>query len=325
MLDLIQATLQVPDIADFLPELLTQIAAACGAAGAAFEFWAPRQLLAASGEIDLELKCFPAYNQYLTVGTLNLYFEGTTELPPELQSGISTLASVIAIRLLEARDAAQQAAILKGIAHDVRGAIRRSTSLFELASGNPALASQAEAEIAGLEKLLRDVGSFANATQRPAKPPARLEWPDVQQAVRWRLKTLPDANPTFLPSDAAVWAREDELADILFRLIENAATFAPQSPPRVSMTRRDGGAEIQVSDQGPGIEARYAEQIFSPFFRLHGKQFPGHGLGLSICLRIVASHSGKIEAVPTQGGGLTIRIWLPDPAHLSALPGWPEG
>lgn len=312
ILDLIRQTQQAPDPLAFLPELLAQAAGACDAQGSDFTLWAPLRTLAQHGGTTPYSESFPARNEQFTCGTLKLYVDPERELAPELRSALSTLASAIATRLLQERQLAEQAAILKGAAHDVRGAVRRTMSLSELAAANPELAKQEEAEIAALEKLLRDLGAYANALQKPAKPPARLSWPDVEQAVRWKLKALPGAQPRFLPSEDAVWAREEDLADVLFRLMENATTFAPHSPVLVSMRQSDGGAAIEVSDQGPGIEARYADQIFSPFFRLHGKQFPGHGLGLSICLRIVASHSGKILAVPGDAGGLTVRIWLPD-------------
>lgn len=312
ILDLIRQTQQASDPLAFLPELLAHAAAACGAQGADFTLWTPLRTLAQHAETTPHFESFPAWNEQLTCGTLKLYVDAGRELAPELRAAVATLASTAAMRLQQARESAEQAAILKGVAHDVRGAVRRTMSLSELAASNPDLAAQAEAEVAALEKLLRDLGSYANALQKPAKPPVPLTWSEVEQAVRWKLKALPGAKPSFLPCEDAVWAREEDLADVLFRLMENATTFAPHSPLVVSMRQSDGGAEIQVSDQGPGIDARYADQIFTPFFRLHGKQFPGHGLGLSICLRIVASHSGKIMAVPGDGGGLTVRIWLPD-------------
>lgn len=71
--------------------------------------------------------------------------------------------------------------------------------------------------------------------------------------------------------------------------------------------------EITFSDNGIGFEQEYAEQIFMIFKRLHGQfEYPGSGIGLSLCRKIVLNHGGKITASGLHGQGATFTIMLPE-------------
>ena len=69
---------------------------------------------------------------------------------------------------------------------------------------------------------------------------------------------------------------------------------------------------LVVSDNGIGIEEKYADRIFTPFKRLYGRsQYEGTGMGLAICQRIAQRHGGRIELTPTSGPGSTFTVTLP--------------
>lgn len=70
--------------------------------------------------------------------------------------------------------------------------------------------------------------------------------------------------------------------------------------------------QISVRDNGIGFDDKYIDRIFQVFQRLHGKnEFPGTGIGLAICERVVANHGGDITAVSTPGQGAAFIIYLP--------------
>ena len=78
--------------------------------------------------------------------------------------------------------------------------------------------------------------------------------------------------------------------------------------------------EITVRDNGVGFDEQYADRMFQPFQRLHGRdQFEGTGMGLAICRKIVERHGGSISASSAPGQGATFVVTLPltRPTRLS--------
>jgi light-regulated signal transduction histidine kinase (bacteriophytochrome) len=120
----------------------------------------------------------------------------------------------------------------------------------------------------------------------------------------------------------AVMADADQLAQLYQNLIGNALKFRRAGvTPEITLGATSDGLywNLAVQDNGIGIEPRYAERIFAIFQRLHTRtEYPGTGIGLSICKSIVERNGGRIWVESERGKGSTFRFTLPKAAEASA-------
>jgi PAS domain S-box-containing protein len=109
-------------------------------------------------------------------------------------------------------------------------------------------------------------------------------------------------------------ADRTQLVQVFQNLVGNALKFRkPGEPPRVHISAERVGHEwiISVQDNGIGIDPQYFKRLFVIFQRLHGKQeYPGTGIGLALCQRIVARHGGRIWVESAPGEGATFRFTM---------------
>jgi signal transduction histidine kinase len=104
------------------------------------------------------------------------------------------------------------------------------------------------------------------------------------------------------------------LRSLFQNLIANAIKFRGEQPPvvRISATRDGSFWQIEVADNGIGIEREYAERIFLIFQRLHPREaFEGSGIGLALCRKIVEYHGGRIWLDTESPGGARFHLTLP--------------
>jgi PAS domain S-box-containing protein len=114
-----------------------------------------------------------------------------------------------------------------------------------------------------------------------------------------------------------------QLHQLFQNLIANAIKFHGQLPPAVHVSAKPAadGWIFAVRDQGIGIEPVYAERIFTIFQRLHTREeYPGTGIGLAVCKKVVERHGGRIWVDSQPGQGTTFFFSLPEHRPRSAQP-----
>jgi PAS domain S-box-containing protein len=167
-----------------------------------------------------------------------------------------------------------------------------------------------------MRQLLRDLLEFSRVAARP-EPFKKidlvkivLEAADVFEAsVK---ETGCQIEVQNLPS---IEADETQMFGLFQNLIGNALKFRGAGTPYIKIygkLDRKKICEIFVKDNGIGFDPRFAELIFKPFQRLHGRnEYEGTGMGLALCRKIVERHGGSIRAESEPGKGSTFIIRLP--------------
>jgi light-regulated signal transduction histidine kinase (bacteriophytochrome) len=108
---------------------------------------------------------------------------------------------------------------------------------------------------------------------------------------------------------------EVQLLQVFQNLIANAIKFRGIDPPRIQVTADRQGPEwvFAIRDNGIGIAPEHQERIFSVFQRLHHRaEYPGTGIGLAICKKIVERHGGRIWVKSQPGKGSTFYFSIPE-------------
>lgn len=112
------------------------------------------------------------------------------------------------------------------------------------------------------------------------------------------------------------------LLEVLLRnLLNNALKFRGASAPQVHLSAREEGARwvVSVRDNGIGIAPEHLEKVFQIFQRLHSRaQYPGAGIGLALCRKIVERHGGRIWVESEPGRGTTFHFSIPKRAPAAS-------
>lgn len=160
-----------------------------------------------------------------------------------------------------------------------------------------------------MKTLINDLLSYSRLTTR-AKP---FEPTDCDEIVRRAIENLEisirdNSARIILGRFPTVPADGSQLVQLFQNLISNALKFRTETPPEIHINAesRDGQWLFSVSDNGIGINMEYAQRIFEVFQRLHSRsKYPGTGIGLAICRKVVERHGGRIWVKSELGKGST--------------------
>jgi signal transduction histidine kinase len=218
------------------------------------------------------------------------------------------------------------------VSHDLQEPLRTVTSYTQLLARNlqPHLDSDSEQFVEYIVEgnrhmaaLIKDMLAYAQAGDERRQRIGLIESSKaVERAVANLNATIKDTAATIdadpLPS---VIADLPQLAQVFQNLIGNALKYRrADCTPRIHIAAQARGNEwvFSVQDNGIGFPPQYAEQIFGIFKRLHKEQYPGTGIGLAICKRIVERHHGSIWATGEAGKGATFFFTVPGKAAAAA-------
>jgi signal transduction histidine kinase len=165
------------------------------------------------------------------------------------------------------------------------------------------------------EQLLRDLLAYTQTSAATARNEASTDVNAVLHRVLDALQLQIQEhgcriNAGTLPP---VKVPEFHVHQVLQNLIANAIRYRGDSAPHIciSATHEHDKVAFAVADNGIGIDPQYAKQIFGIFKRLHGNKYPGTGIGLAICQKIVEGYGGRIWVESELGRGAVFRFTLP--------------
>lgn len=202
--------------------------------------------------------------------------------------------------------------VLSGVAHEVRN------PLF----GISAIAQILEREISStqhqslIKALLKEAGRMKNLIDelllysRPARLNIReIDLGILMDEIKYSLHGKRDEIriEAQLPQLFIIKADAEKITQVFLNLLNNALAAAVATVKISAHISSEGGTEIQIEDDGPGIPAEHLDKIFDPFFTT---KTGGTGLGLPICKKIVEDHRGQISVKTGPGRGTAVTVTL---------------
>ena len=168
-----------------------------------------------------------------------------------------------------------------------------------------------------MERLLRDLRAFTHASLAAHEPPPIVDSQTVLDSALTNLTAAIGENGAEITSGhlPCVAIHEFQLEQLFQNIIGNAIRYRSEASPRIHVDAARNGRywRFSIRDNGIGIDPEYKEQVFGIFKRLHASsEYPGTGMGLAICQRVVERAGGRIWVDSEPGRGSTFFFELPD-------------
>ena len=215
--------------------------------------------------------------------------------------------------------------LLRDISHELRSPLARMRVALGLARQPPADISRQldrlEREIERLDSLISQVLKLARL--HGTDTPFAREAFDLDEVIE---EVVRDANFEGVAKNCKINLRgrarmsvngnRDLVRSAIENVLRNAVRYSPKDTPvEVSVEHIQSGLLISIRDRGPGVPAADLERIFEPFYRVaesRDRDSGGEGIGLAITAQVMKAHGGAAKAANSQGGGLEVRLNLPE-------------
>ena len=211
--------------------------------------------------------------------------------------------------------------------HDLREPLRMVTGFMSLLKDHCQGKLDAKADqyigfategASRMQTLIDDLLAYSRTGRSEASEPTDLE--GVLDSVLQTLAARIEESAATITRDPlpAIAANRLELTLVFQNLVANALTFRGEHKPEIHVAaqRQANAWLLTVRDNGIGIDPQFAERIFLIFQRLHTReQYPGTGIGLAICKKVVERHGGRIWVESQPGKGSTFCFTIPDPGR----------
>jgi len=167
-----------------------------------------------------------------------------------------------------------------------------------------------------MQTLIHDLLAYSRVSTR-GKPLMPTDSEEILRQTLMNLKVAIEESGAKVSCDGlpTVMADATQLSQVFQNLIGNAIKFRGEESPVVHLeaARQEEGWVFSVRDNGIGIDPQYADRIFLIFQQLHTRgEYPGTGVGLAICKRIVERHGGRIWVESEVGRGSTFYFTVPN-------------
>ena len=167
-----------------------------------------------------------------------------------------------------------------------------------------------------MSSLIHDLLEYARATTEEERPTSISLDEDLEAALTHLTQAIEESGASITHDPMpTIEVDRGQMVRLFQNLIGNALKYRkPDQAPQIHVTAEQANREwiIAIQDKGIGFDPQFASTIFAPFKRLHQPDaFPGTGVGLAICRRIVEAHGGRIWAESQPGEGAIFRFTLP--------------
>lgn len=289
------------------------------------------------GILNTEFRCRRADGTYIWIEDHMIHVKSEKEGEPESMAGVlinitehksieeklKQLAEKLSISNKELEQFAYVAS------HDLQEPLRMVASYIQLLQKRYKKKLDADADefidyavdgVVRMKTLINDllIYSRVNTQELPLEP---VDCNKVIETVKHSLNASIKESGANIISETlpTIYANTLQLTQLFQNLISNAIKFKRDIPPVVEITSKKTSDEwlFSVSDNGIGIEPEYADKIFIIFQRLHNyNEYPGTGIGLAICKKIVEKLGGHIWLESEPGKGSTFNFTIPIPESV---------